>query len=636
MHELTKLETNYPELIAPDSPTQRVAGVPLPGFSQVQHITRMTSLNDVFNETEVRGWEERIMKLLPADTNLEYFVDIKMDGLACSIIYQDGFYTQAVTRGDGMVGEDVTENIRTIPSVPLRLRETPRTKSFLKARTEVRGEIVMYKQDFAKLNEEREKSGLAPFANPRNLAAGTIRQLDPSLFAQRPLFFRSYDLLVQPPSRVPTHQVAYELLRELGFIVNKPTFKDGYVAQTTSQVIDAISNWQEQRKNLPFNTDGLVLKVNDRALYERLGIVGKAPRGAVAYKFPAEQSTTKLKDIFVSIGRTGAATPVAMLEPVIVAGSTVQMATLHNDAEIARKDIRIGDTVIVHKAGDVIPEVVEPLKKLRSGDEKIFHMPKKCPECSTILIKSKKDEAVWRCPNVHCPARIQNHIAHFASKAAIDIDGMGEKNITALLAAGLIKDTADIYSLKKDDLLKLDRFAEISANKLIAAVADKKKPTLARFVYGLGIRHVGSQTAVDLANHFRSIEKIMAATIDELSNVEGVGEIVAESIVAWFANPRNQKLLNKFKKLGVWPNALTKLGNKLEGKHFAITGSLKRMEREEAAEKIRAQGGVFQSSVGKETDYLVVGDNVGRSKLVKAQALGTKQINENDLIKMLS
>jgi DNA ligase (NAD+) len=635
-HELSKIEETYPELITPDSPTQRVAGGMLPGFSQVQHLTRMTSLNDVFDEAEVKAWEERIKKLLPSSAKLEYFVDVKMDGLACSIIYEDGLYTQAVTRGDGLVGEDVTDNIRTIPSVPLRLRSNAKTKDFHSGRSEVRGEIVMYKKDFANLNKAREKGGKPQFANPRNTAAGTIRQLDPSLVAKRALYFRAYDLLVQPPSRVPTHQFAYQMLGELGFIVNKPSYKTGYTAKNISKVMEAVEKWREGRTDLPFNTDGIVVKVNDRAIYDRLGIVGKAPRGAIAFKYPAEQSTTVVKDIFVSIGRTGAATPVAMLEPVVVAGSTVQMATLHNDAEVARKDIRIGDTVIVRKAGDIIPEVVEPLVKLRTGKEKVFVMPKHCPDCDTELIKSKKDEAVWRCPNIHCPARIQHHIEHFASKSAIDIDGMGEKNVSALLSSNLISDAADIYSLKKENLLKLDRFADVSADKLIKAIGDKKKPGLSRFVYALGIRHVGSQTAVDLANHFRSIEAIEKLTIDELSKVDGVGETVAESIVAWFSDPRNQKLLEKFKKLGVWPEPLKKLGTKLAGKHFVVTGSLKELDRDQAAEKIRAQGGIFQSSVGKETDFLVVGENVGQSKLVKAEKLGTKQINESEFLKLVA
>jgi DNA ligase (NAD+) len=395
------------------------------------------------------------------------------------------------------------------------------------------------------------------------------------------------------------------------------------------------NDWETKRQKLPFNTDGLVVKVNDRRLFRQLGVVGKAPRAAVAIKYAAEQSTTKVKDIFISIGRTGAATPVAMLEPVVIAGSTVQIATLHNEGEIHRKDIRVGDTVIVHKAGDIIPEVVEPLVKLRTGSEKPFVMPKRCPECNTKLIKQKVEDAAWRCPNEHCPSRSWKRIEHFASKGALDIEGLGEKNVIALLDAGLIKDQADIYNLKAEDVIKLDRFAEISANKLVDAIQAKKQPPFARFLYGLGIRHIGEQTAVDLANHFRTIEALSEATIEELSDVEGIGEVVAESLVEWFSEPRNEQLLKKFKRHGVWPEAVKQVGGPLSGQNFVVTGTLESMGREEAAERIRALGGTFQTSVGKDTDYLVVGANVGASKLAKAAKLGTKQLTEAEFLKLL-
>lgn len=630
-HELSQLEEEYPELITPDSPTQRVAGAPLPGFTQLEHSTRMLSLNDVFDEAEVKAWEERIRKLLPGQDKLEYFADIKMDGLACALVYQDGMLTQAITRGDGFVGEDVTSNVRTIDSVPLKLRHEKGTEKFLTGRTEVRGEIVMYKDDFAKLNEERAKQGKPLFANPRNTAAGTIRQLDPQLVASRPLHFRAYDLLRDDADEVPTNEFAYRTLRSLGLLANK----DASVLKSTEEVMKFAAKWETKRQELVFNTDGLVVKVNDRGIYRRLGVVGKAPRGAIAIKYPAEQATTKVKDIFVSIGRTGAATPVAMLEAVVVAGSTVQMATLHNESEVARKDIRIGDTVIVHKAGDIIPEVVEPLVKLRDGSEKPFKMPSHCPECNTKLVKYKAEDAVWRCPNEACPSRSWKRIEHYASKSALDIEGLGEKNVIALLNAELVKDTADIYTLRAEDVIKLDRFAEISANKLVESIQAKKKPPLARFVYGLGIRHVGTQTAIDLANSFKQLEALQAATIDELSEVEGVGVVVAESIVEWFSEPRNQHLLEKFHKVGVEPEPVKRVGGKLTGMNFVVTGSLDSMGRQEAAEKIRALGGTFQSSVGKDTDVLVVGNNVGASKLAKADKLGTKQIDETEFLKML-
>jgi DNA ligase (NAD+) len=630
-HELTQIEQDHPELITPDSPTQRVAGEPLPGFKQIRHSTRMLSLNDVFDENELRAWVARVSKLLPENTKLEYFMDLKMDGFACALVYQDGMLMQAVTRGDGFVGEDVTANVRTLESVPLRLRPHKGYENFLRGRTEIRGEIVMYKKDFEKLNEARKEKGLPLFANPRNTAAGTVRQLDPRLVAARPLRFHAYDLLRESPDEVPTNDFAYKAIRELGLVANSQ-------AKTTNnikQVQKFIHEWEEKRKDLPFNTDGLVIKINNRAAYRELGVVGKAPRGAVAFKYPAEQSTTKVKDIFVSIGRTGSATPVAMLEPVVVAGSTVQMATLHNEGEVHRKDIRIGDTVIVQKAGDVIPEIVEPLVKLRDGSEKKFVMPTHCPECNTKLVKTKETEAIWRCPNENCPSRTWKQIQHYASKAALDIDGMGEKNVIALINAGLIKDAADMYKVKKEDLLKLERFADISAEKLVKAIQNKKNPPLERFVYGLGIRQVGVQTAIDLATHFKTLNKLSNATIDELSEIEGVGEVVAESIVEWFEEPRNKRLLEKFEKYGVKPQSAHEQTGPLAGKNFVVTGSLESMSREEAGEKIRELGGTFQSSVGKETDYLVVGANVGESKLEKASKLGTKQINEQEFLKLI-
>lgn len=631
-HELSQIEEKYPQLITPDSPTQRVAGEPLPGFKQIRHSSRMLSLNDVFNEEELRAWIARISKLLPSAAKLEYFMDIKMDGLACALVYDDGILTQAITRGDGFVGEDVTANVRTIESVPLRLRCSKESEKFLKGRSEIRGEIVMYKDDFKKLNKKQANLGKPTFANPRNLAAGTIRQLNPKLVAERPLHFHAYDLIREDRDEVPTNNFAYKTVRELGIIANPIAT----TVDSAEAVGEFYKKWETKRQDLVFNTDGLVIKVNDRRLHERLGVVGKAPRGAAAFKYPAEQATTRVKDIFVSIGRTGSATPVAMLEPVIIAGSTVQMATLHNEGEVHRKDIRIGDSVIVQKAGDVIPEIVEPLVKLRNGLEKKFVMPTYCPDCGTKLVKAKATEAIWRCPNEACPSRSWKQIQHFTSKAALDIEGLGEKNVIALLQAGLIKDPADIYEVNKEDLLKLERFAEISAAKLIKAIHDNKNPTLPRFIFGLGIRQVGAQTAIDLADHFHSLAKLAEATIDELSEIDGVGEVVAESIVEWFARPTNQKLLGKFKKLGVEPEVVHQTKGSLSGCSFVITGSLDSMSREEAAERIRALGGTFQPAVGKETDYLVVGANVGESKLVKARKLGTKQITEQQLLNMLN
>jgi DNA ligase (NAD+) len=630
-HELSELEEQYPELITPDSPTQRVAGEALPGFTQVRHSARMLSLNDVFSRDEVQAWIERTQKLVP-DTKLEFFVDIKMDGLACALIYQDGVFVQAVTRGDGFVGEDVTTNVTTIDSVPFSLRDDPKYAQFLQGRTEIRGEIIMYKADFAKLNEGREKKGLPLFANPRNLAAGTIRQLDPKLAAERPLRFRGYDILRENPEDVPTNQFAYQTIRGLGL----PANTQSKVVDNIDQIMQFADDWETKRHDLPFNTDGLVIKLNDRKLVAELGVVGKAPRGAVAYKYAAEEATTIVRDIVLSIGRTGAATPVAVFDPVVVAGTTVQHASLHNADEIARKDIRVGDTVIIFKAGDIIPQVQQVLTDLRPKTTKPFDMEaelaRQYPE---LDFERPEGEAVYRVKGATGPLLLKRALEHFASKAALDIDGMGEKNVAALVDAELVRDLADMYTLTKEQVISLDRFAEISASNLVEAIAKVKQPPLPRFVYGLGIRHVGSQTAIDLAEHFGSLEKLSEATLDQLLQVEGIGAVVAESVLGWFADEDNQALLDKFKRLGVEPHFESRARGPLHGMSFVVTGTLETMSRDEAGEKIRALGGAFQSSVGKDTSYLVVGNNVGASKLKKAEKLGTKQITEQDLLNML-
>jgi DNA ligase (NAD+) len=627
--ELKKIEDKYPELISTDSPTQRVGGTVLSGFKKVAHSKKMLSLNDVFDEKELTAWIERIVKIDEHVKTTEFWGDIKMDGLACALVYQDGYLQTAITRGDGIVGEDVTTNVKTIKSVPLKLFGST---SFNIGRTEVRGEIVMYKKDFEELNKGLEKIEEKTYANPRNLAAGSIRQLDPKIVANRKLYFRAYDLLRDNQSETPTQEFVYKTLQKLGFLINTHAKK----LESIKEVIKFYEIWHDKRDELPFNTDGLVIKINDRKLYQKLGVVGKNPRGAIALKYPAEQTTTKLKDIFISIGRTGSATPVAVLDPVVVAGSTVQMATLHNIDEINRKGVLIGDTVVIHKAGDIIPEVIEPITSLRDGSEKQFVMPKNCPECDKTLQKPD-DEVVWRCVNNSCPARTSKHIQHFASKSALDILGLGEKNVEALLDNNLIEDTTDLYKLKKEQLVGLERFADLSAQNLVDAINDKKNPPLAKFIFALGIRHVGAQTAIDLAKRFGSLEELSQASVEELSEVEGVGEVVAESIVVWFADEENIRLLEKFNQNGVIIQQVKHQGDfPLSGKSFVITGGLETMSRETAADKIRELGGTFQSSVGKSTGYLVVGANVGANKLEKAQKLGIKQISEQDLIKLLT
>lgn len=633
MRELKDLEAQYPELITPDSPTQRVGGTPLSEFKKVAHSVRMISLNDVFSREEVEAWVERTEKLAPGRTT-EFFTDIKMDGLACALIYEDGVFMQAVTRGDGFVGEDVTSNVRTIQSVPLQLRTDidKKFQLFLKGRTEIRGEIIMHKKDFEALNHAREQEGLPLFKNPRNLAAGTIRQLDPSLVAQRPLRFRAYDLLRQNAEDVPTNMFAYEALRALGIAANT----QARVFTTIDDVMHFVDEWSEKRHELPFNTDGLVVKLNDRKLYAELGSVGKNPRGAVAYKYPAEEATTIVKDIVLSIGRTGAATPVAVFDPVVVAGTTVQHASLHNADEIARKDVRVGDTAVIFKAGDIIPQVERVLTELRPKGAKAFDMEaelaRQYPE---LQFERPEGEAVYRVKGATGPLLLKKALEHFASKGALDIDGLGEKNVVALVDAGLVHDLADIYTLTYEQVIQLDRFAEISTNNLIAAIAKVKTPPLPRFVFGLGIRHVGSQTAIDLAERFGSIDDIATATLDDLLAVDGIGAVVAESLLAWFADPDNQALLEKFKELGVKPHYESHATGPLHGKNFVVTGTLETMGRDLAADKIRQLGGTFQSSLGKDTTYLVVGKNVGASKLAKAEKYGTQQISEDDLIKML-
>ena len=630
-HELAQLEEQYPELITSDSPTQRVAGQALDKFTKVTHRTAMISLADVFDREEVAAWIERMKRVTPS-IDEEYLCDIKMDGLACALIYQDGVLMQAVTRGDSRVGEDVTTNVRTIQNVPLTLRGNQKYAHLLRGRTEIRGEIVMYKNEFDALNRARKKAGEPLFKNPRNLAAGTIRQLDPKLVAARPLHFIGYDIIRDDIADTPTIALGYAMMQELGITTSKLT----QIVRGLDEIMAYIEHLGDIRAGLKFNTDGAVIKLNDRVDFAALGVVGKTPRAAVAYKFAAEEATTIVKDIVISIGRTGAATPVAVFEAVNVAGTTVQHASLHNADEIARLDVRRGDTVIIYKAGDIIPQVQSVLTELRPPKTQAIdfqaELARQYPELEFVR---PEGEAVYRVKGMTGPLILKRGLEHFASRGALDIDTLGEKNVVALVDAGLVNDLADIYTLTKDQLLQLDRFADISAQKLIDAIAAKKQPPLERFVYGLGIRHVGIQTAIDLVSHFGSLDALAHATIDQLETVDGVGVVVAESIAAWFADEDNLLLLEKFTALGVAPQFEVKTGN-LSGKKFVVTGTLQSMSRDEAAEKIRALGGTFQSSVGKDTDYLVAGGKVGSSKLKKAESYGTKIIDENDFRELLA
>lgn len=636
-HELSQLEAQFPELITPDSPTQKVAGVALDKFTKVEHKVPMISLADVFSEDEVIAWRDRALKLLP-DLQTEFFADIKMDGLACALIYQDGVLVQAVTRGDSRVGEDVTQNARTIANLPLKLRETEAYRQFLQGRTEVRGEIVIFKDDFLALNKKQVELGLSEFANPRNLAAGTMRQLDAELVASRPLRFIGYDVLRDDPNEIMTNAQAYDIMRALGFVCGRAS----EVHDNIADLMKFIQKWEQKRHTLPFNTDGAVIKFNNRADFAKLGVVGKTPRGAVAYKYPAEQVTTIVQDIQIRLGRTGAATPVAIFEPVNLAGTTIRHASLHNADEIARKDVRIGDTVVIYKAGDIIPQVEEVLLTLRPEKSQAFDFERALKEqFPDSEFERPAGEAVYRLKNsansAHNLELVKLALEHYASKDALNIDGLGAANANLLVDNGLVADLADIYVLDKTDLINLERFAEKSADNLIAAINQARKPELYRLLFGLGIRHVGVKTARDLADKFQSLERIAELDYDQLVAVDGVGEVVAESITTWFKNPLNQKLLAKLREYGLDPfyQKNTSTG-KLAGKKIVITGTLEGISRDQMAERIRQAGGEFQTAITKDTNYLLVGANVGASKRQKAAKYGVEIITQADFEQFLS
>ena len=633
-HELSQLEEQYPELIAPDSPTQKVAGRALDKFVKVAHQIPMISLSDVFNEIELRAWLDRIQKLLP-DADFEFLCDIKMDGLACALIYEDGVLIQAVTRGDSRVGEDVTANVRTIDNVPLTLlARNVLTRNFAgseptKGRTEIRGEIVIFRDDFIKLNERRRQNHEPEFANPRNLAAGTIRQLDPKIVAARPLRFLGYDVLRDD---IKTNAQAYEMLRACGITTSGQSKR----LKSIDEVLKYITDLDERRPELPFNTDGAVVKINDRVQFSELGVVGKSPRGAVAYKYPAEEAATTVRDIVISIGRTGAATPVAVFEPVQIAGTTVKHASLHNADEIARLDVRIGDTVVIYKAGDIIPQIERVLTELRPANAEPFDflqgLSLQYPE---LEFERPEGEVVYRVKGETSDLILKRAVEYYASRPALNIEGLGEKNVTALVNASLIKDIADLYLLKESDVEKLERFAELSAKNLVAAVTASKHPPLNRFITALGIRHVGTQTAIDLANHFKSLDAFVDADMDDLQSIDGIGIVVAESIVAWLSDEDNLALLAKFRDIGVEPTFKDLSAGKLANTNFAITGTLETMSRDEAAEKIRALGGTFQNTVGRNTTYLVAGGKIGASKRAAATKFDTKIINEQEFLELI-
>ena len=622
-HELATLEAEYPELITPDSPTQRVAGKPLDKFAKVTHEKRMISLADVFSQEEILDWISRNEKLVPGGKIKEFFTDIKMDGLACALKYRDGVFYQAVTRGDGMVGEDVTQNVKTIENVPLRI-DYP-------GEVEVRGEIIIFKKDFEEINTAQRQKGEAEFANPRNLAAGSIRQLDPKIAASRPLRFMAYDL-IKP--NLPTHKEAYGMLRKLGF---RTSGEDRvFEAGQRKELFEYINQLDEYRKGLPFNTDGMVIKINDREVYDKLGIVGKTPRGAVAFKFPAEESTTKVRDIVISIGRTGAATPVAILDPVEVAGSTVRHASLHNADEIARLDVRIGDTVIIYKAGDIIPQVKEVLLSLRpEGTEPFDYEEALARQYPDLTFERPDGEVVYRVKGESSDYILKRAIEYYASKPALNIEGLGEKNVVALVDAGLVGSIADLYKLKASKVAALERFGELSANNLITAIEGSKNAPLGKFITALGIRHVGAQTATALARKFGTLDNLMNASEEELLEIPDVGVVVAESILAYFADEENLKILEEMRELGAWPADEAASDLPLAGKSYIVTGTLSSMGREEAEDKLRALGATVTSTVTRTTTALIVGEKPGKGKTDKADKLGIPRISEAEFLGLI-
>lgn len=623
-HELSQLEEQYPEFITPDSPTQRVAGKPLDKFQKVTHASRMISLADVFSESEIRDWVARNYKLVDQGTEFTFFTDIKMDGLAMSLHYENGIFQQAVTRGDGLVGEDVTMNVKTIQNIPLKLNlDNP------PEHLEVRGEVIIFKQDFEKLNQMQAKLGEKPFANPRNLAAGTIRQLDPRIAASRPLRFMAYDLVTPD---LPTHQEAYEFLRQIGF----QTSGQDHVYTHLNEVFAEIKHLGQVRGDFLFNTDGMVIKINDRKIYSELGIVGKTPRAAVAFKYPAEESTSKVRDIVISIGRTGAATPVAILDPVEIAGSTVRHATLHNSDEIEKLDIRIGDTVIVYKAGDIIPKIKEVLFTLRpEGTEPFDYEQALKNQYPELEFERPDGEVVYRVKGQDSDFILRRNLEYFASKQALNIEGLGEKNVNLLVDAGLLKSLVDLYRLQKTDLIKLERFGELSATKLLNAIEGTKQAPLAKFITALGIRHVGAQTAVALADAFQSLEALRDATEEELLKIPDIGLTVSESILAYFADEDNLKQLDDFKTLGVCPVYINHDNAPLKGQSFVVTGTLTDMGREEAEDLLREKGATVTSSVTKNTTALIAGAKPGASKVTKAEKLGIKVISEAEFRELI-
>jgi len=631
MQRLLEIEALHPEWITPDSPSQRAGAEPLERFVKVRHPAPILSLANGFSAADVRAWFERLVRLDERVLRTDFVVEPKIDGLTVVLHYHDGQFVLGATRGDGEVGEDITANLRTIKSLPIRIpvnRDGPAAEG----RIVVRGEAFINIRDFEILNQRLIEQGEKPYLNPRNTASGSLRQLDPKLTASRPLRLLVYQI-VQSDQPVPdTQWGTLQRLREWGF----PVSDQVTYCKNIDEAIRVCEEWADKRDTLSYEADGMVIKINDLRLAADLGVVGKDPRGALAFKFPAREVTTRLLDIGINVGRTGVLTPTAVLEPVEIGGVVVKQATLHNFDYIFEKDIRIGDRVLIKRAGDVIPYVIGPVADARTGEEKVFEPPKTCPACGQP-VEHVQGEVAWYCVNSACPAQLIRNVEHFVSRGAMDIVGLGIKIVEQLIAAGLVKDVADLYRLKKEDLLKLEGFAEKKAENLLQAIQDSKNRPLQRLIFALGIRGVGEVLANDLTRYYSDLDELSRATFEELQQIEGVGPNIAQAIVDWFNRPSNRQLLKKLKSVGVWPVAekVTPTTEKqpFQNLTFVVTGTLSGFTREEVKQYIQKLGGKVSDSVSKKTDYLVAGENAG-SKLEKARELGVKIIDESTLRKM--
>src|SRR3984957_6848233 len=629
MNRLKELEAANPKLITPDSPTARVGGTPRAGFQTVRHARPMLSLDNAFSYEALGDFDRRVRQGIGRE-KIEYVAEHKFDGLSISLQYEDGILVRGVTRGDGSTGEDVTPNVKTIRSVPLRIDAALIKKAKLKASFEVRGEVLMTRKAFEAMNRQQEQMGGKIFVNPRNAAAGSVRVLDPSITAQRRLEFFAYYLLVDGLEPFSKHSESLEALKQLRFRASD----DWKLCDGIEKILAYCDAWEPKREHLPYEIDGVVIKVNSTGIQRELGFTAKAPRWAIAYKYPARQETTVVNDIRVQVGRTGTLTPVAVLEPVQVGGVTVSRSTLHNMDEIDRLGLQIGDTVLIERAGEVIPHVLKVVKE--GANRREFLMPEKCPECGSTIHKAE-DEVAYRCVNAACPAKRKESLRHFASRHAMDIDGLGDKIVDQLVDKALVKDVADLYSLKFEDVVELERYAEKFAQNLIDEIQASKKQSLARLIYALGIRMIGERTGQLLAAHFSSLDELAAASEEQLLEVGEVGPKVAASIAEFVSEPANQKIIKKLDKYGVKPTAEKRVlkSQKFAGKSFVFTGGLANRSREAAAELVQQHGGKISSSVSKKTDYVIVGTDPG-SKYDKAKELGVPVLTESDFEKLIS